>query len=238
MEAGLLPQQRPMKIIFLCLLKYAILHPMIDEKINLKVDKYLVDGCMRCPLGGTPQCKVLTWTKELGLLRTMVLDCGLVEDLKWGVPCYTFHKINILILSAFNDYCSISFFKGALLNDTNNLLVRPGENTQSARLITFTNTKEIIALKDIISAYIYEAIEVEKAGLKVKFKKNPEPIPIELQTKLDESPDLKSAFKSLTPGRQRGYILYFSAPKQSKTRTARVEKYIPNILDGKGFHDR
>ncbi len=206
--------------------------------MNPKVDTYLIEGCGRCPLGGTPDCKVLPWVEEIKALRKILLECGLTEDLKWKVPCYTYQNKNVLILSAFKEYCAISFFKGSLLTDTQHTLTKPGENSQAARLIKFTNTKEIPEMEPIIKAYVYEAIEVEKAGLKVAFKKNPEPIPAELQQKLDEDPTFKSAFEALTPGRQRGYILYFSAPKQSKTRISRIEKYKQKILEGKGFHDQ
>jgi len=205
--------------------------------MNPEVGKYLVNGCMRCKYGGTPKCKVNTWQEELKLLRKIVLDCGLTEVVKWGVPCYTFKNNNILIVSAFKEFCSINLFKGVLLSDTNNILEKTGKNTQSARLIKFTNTQKIIQLEPIIKTYIYQAIEVEKSGLKVTFKKNPEPIPVELQQKLDENPELKLAFNTLTPGRQRGYILYFSAPKQSKTRISRIEKYSDKILNGIGLHD-
>ena len=135
--------------------------------MNTKVDNYFTDGCGRCPLGGTPQCKVNNWTEELNQLRRIVLECGLTEESKWGVPCYTFQKKNIAIVSAFKEYCALSFFKGVLLNDTNNLLDKPGENSQSARLIKFTNTKQIIEQEPILKAYIFEAVEVEKAGLKL-----------------------------------------------------------------------
>lgn len=171
-------------------------------------------------------------------LRRILLNCQLTEEVKWSVPCYTFQGSNVAIMSALNDYCAISFFKGALLQDEQGLLEKPGENTQAARLIKFTDVQTILDLEPVLEAYIYEAIEVEKAGLSVEFKKNPEPIPAELQEKLDADPVLQTAFANLTPGRQRGYILYFSQPKQSKTRTARVEKYIPKILEGRGFHDR
>ena len=206
--------------------------------MNPKIDKYLVDGCMRCELGGTPGCKVNNWQNELKQLRKIVLDCGLTEELKWGVPCYTFKQKNILVVGALKQCCSISFFKGALLKDTDGILEKPGENSQAARLIKFTDVREIAAIESILKAYIYEAVEVEKAGLKVHFKKNPEPIPAELQEKLDEDPVLKAAFEALTPGRQRGYIIYFSQPKQSRTRVSRIEKYIPQILDGVGLHDK
>lgn len=172
-------------------------------------------------------------------LRMIVLNCGLKEELKWGVPCYTFQKVNIAVVAAFKEYCSLSFFKGALLNDSYKILNKPGENTQSARLIKFTNVQEIMAMEATLKAYIYEAIEVEKAGLKVEFKKTTEyNIPEEFQTILDENPDVKAAFEALTPGRQRGYLLHFSQPKQSKTRESRIEKCIPKIFEGKGFNER
>lgn len=202
------------------------------------VDSYLLVGCGRCALGGTPACKVNSWTSSLKLLRNILLECGLHEDIKWGVPCYTFQKKNIIILAAFKEYCALSFFKGALLQDFDSLLQKPGENTQAARLIKFTKTKEIEDKIDILKAYIFEAIELEKAGHKVKFAKNTElHLPSEFQTKLNENPTLKNAFETLTPGRQRGYILHFSQPKQSKTRKARIEKCIPQILSRKGLNE-
>nr|WKN37427.1 YdeI/OmpD-associated family protein [Tunicatimonas sp. TK19036] len=206
--------------------------------MNPKVDTYLTEGCGRCSLGGTPECKVHHWPKELLRLRMIVLDCGLTEELKWGVLCYTFGKSNIAVIAAFKEYCALSFFKGALLQDANGILEKPGENTQSARIVRFTSVREIVEIEPILKAYIYEAIEVEKAGLQVDFKKNPEPVPEEFQAKLDESPDLKAAFALLTAGRQRAYIIHFSQPKQSKTRVSRIEKCIPQILNGKGLHDR
>lgn len=206
--------------------------------MNTSVESYFSDGCGRCPLGGTSRCKVHNWTEELKLLRSLIIDCGLEEESKWGVPTYTYHKNNVLILAAFNEYCSISFFKGALLSDDAKILEKPGKNTQAARLIKFTDVKEIPKLKSKIKAYIFEAIEVEKAGLKVEFEKNPQPIPEELLNKFEENPKVKSAFERLTPGRQRGYILFFSAPKQSKTRISRIEKCIPKILSGIGLNDR
>lgn len=206
--------------------------------LNPKVDKYLADGCGRCPLMATPQCKVNAWPKELKQLRMIVLDCGLTEEVKWGVPCYTYEKNNVLVVSAFKEYSSLSFFKGALLRDPNGILVKPGENSQSARLVRFTSVREIKALEPILKSYILEAIEVEKNGLKVDFKAKTElVIPEELQKKFDALPALQAAFTSLTPGRQRGYILHFSAAKQSKTREARIEKCIPQILEGRGMMD-
>jgi uncharacterized protein YdeI (YjbR/CyaY-like superfamily) len=168
----------------------------------------------------------------------IILDCGLTEELKWGCPCYTFQKSNIAIIGGLNEYCVLSFFKGTLLNDANDILIKPGENTQSARLIPFANVREIVEMEPILKAYIYEAIEVEKAGLKVNFKEKTELIfPEEFQKKLDEIPALKAAFDALTPGRQRAYVLYFSAPKQSKTRESRVEKCMQQILNGRGLND-
>ncbi|MDF2433016.1 MAG: hypothetical protein JWP44_2647 [Mucilaginibacter sp.] len=182
--------------------------------------------------------KAKKWQEELEKLRIIALDCGLAEELKWGVPCYSFQKSNIVLIHVFKEYCALLFFKGALLNDTNGILVRQTENVQAARQIRFTSVGEIVEMETIVKAYIYEAIEVEKAGLKVALKTTAEfSIPEELQNKLDETPVLKTAFDALTPGRQKGYLLYFSQPKQSKTREARIEKCIPQILDGKGLDD-
>jgi uncharacterized protein YdeI (YjbR/CyaY-like superfamily) len=182
--------------------------------------------------------KAKKWQEELERLRAIVLDCGLTEELKWGVPCYTFQKSNIVLIHAFKEYCALLFFKGALLNDANGILVQQTKNVQSARQIRFTSVREIVKLKSILKAYIFEAVEVEEAGLKVNFKKTKEFIvPEEFQKKLDKISALKTAFKALTPGRQRAYILYFSAPKQSKTRESRVEKCMPQILNGKGIDD-
>jgi uncharacterized protein YdeI (YjbR/CyaY-like superfamily) len=179
------------------------------------------------------------WHKEIRKLRVIVLDCGLTEKLKWGVPCYTFQKSNIVLIHVFKEYCALLFFKGALLNDPNDILIQQTKNVQAARQIRFTNIREIVKMVPILKAYIYEAIEVEKAGLKVNFKKTTEfIIPEEFQKKLDKIPALKTAFKALTPGRQRGYIFYFSQPKQSKTRESRVEKSMQQILDGKGINDQ
>ena len=182
--------------------------------------------------------KAEKWQNEYEKLRTVVLDCGLTEELKWGCPCYTFENRNIVLIHGFKEYCALLFFKGALLNDPNNILIQQTQNVQSARQIRFTNVKEIVQMEKILKAYIYEAIEVERAGLNVKLKKTSDfKIPEELQNKLDKKPALKKAFNALTPGRQRAYIFYFSQPKLSKTREARVEKYIPQILGGKGLND-
>ena len=178
------------------------------------------------------------WQKEIEQLRTIVLDCGLTEELKWGVPCYTFQKRNIVLIHGFKEYCALLFFKGALLNDPNGILIQQTKNVQAARQIRFTNVREIVKMEPTLKAYIYEAIEVEKAGLKVKLKKTSEyKIPEEFQKKLNKTPALKTAFKALTPGRQRAYIFYFSQPKQSKTRESRVEKCMRQILSGKGLND-
>lgn len=182
--------------------------------------------------------KVKKWQEELGKLRTIVLDCQLTEEMKWKQPCYTYENRNIVIISGFKEYCLLGFFNGALLKDTEGILSKPGENTQAGRQIRFTNVQEIVEMEPILKAYIYEAIEVEKAGLKVNFKQTAEfNIPEEFQNKLDVTPSLKTAFEALTPGRQRAYLLYFSEPKQSKTRESRVEKCMQQILNGKGLND-
>ena len=182
--------------------------------------------------------KAKKWQEEIEQLRMISLDCGLIEELKWGCPCYTFQKTNIVLIHVFKEYCALLFFKGALLHDANGILIQQTENVQAARQIRFTNTREIVEMEPILKAYINEAIEVERAGLKMDFKKTTEfIIPEEFQKKLDEIPALKTAFYALTPGRQRAYILYFSAPKQSKTRESRVEKCMQQILNGKGLND-
>jgi uncharacterized protein YdeI (YjbR/CyaY-like superfamily) len=182
--------------------------------------------------------KAKKWQEEFEKLRTIILDCGLTEELKWGCPCYTIQKSNIVLIHGFKEYCALLFMKGALLNDDNGVLIQQTENVQSARQIRFTNIRDIYDMEPILKAYIYEAIEVEKAGLKVNYKKATEfKIPEEFQNKLDEDPALKTAFYALTPGRQRGYLLYFSSAKQSKTREARIEKYTKQILKGKGLDD-
>ena len=183
--------------------------------------------------------KANKWQDECIRLRTIVLECGLKEELKWGKPCYTFQESNVAIIQSFKEYCALMFFKGALFKDEKRILNKIGENTQASRQIRFANVEEIFKIEKVIKAYIREAIEVEKAGLKVNFKTTAEyKIPGEFQNKLDEIPALKSAFDSLTPGRQRAYLLYFSAPKQSKTREARVGKCMQKVLDGKGLDDQ
>ncbi|MGB3784737.1 YdeI/OmpD-associated family protein [Priestia megaterium] len=197
---------------------------MTNSKMNPKVDEFLT--------------KAKKWKEEYETLRKIVLDCELTEDFKWMNPCYTFEKKNIVLIHGFKEYCALLFPKGSLLQDSHGILIQQTENVQGARQIRFTNVQEIAEKEAILKAYIDEAIEVEKAGLKVKAKKPEELIiPDELQHKFDEIPALKDAFTTLTPGRQRAYILYFSAAKQSKTRESRIEKCIPNILNGKGLND-
>jgi uncharacterized protein YdeI (YjbR/CyaY-like superfamily) len=194
------------------------------NRMNPKVDFYF--------------SKAKKWQEEFKKLRTIVLDCGLTEELKWGAPCYTFQKSNIVLIHGFKEYCALLFIKGVLLNDANSILIQQTENVQAARQIRFTNVREIAEMEAVLKAYIYEAIEVEKAGLNVNFKKITEfIIPEEFQNKLDKIPALKDAFEALTPGRQRAYILYFSAPKLSKTRESRVEKCLDLIFDGMGLND-
>jgi uncharacterized protein YdeI (YjbR/CyaY-like superfamily) len=197
---------------------------MTKSAMNPKVDFYFT--------------KAKKWQEEIKQLRMTILDCGLTEELKWGVPCYMFEKSNIVLIHVFKEYCAVLFFKGVLLKDPKGILIRQTENVQSARQIRFTNVREIIKMQPTIKTYIQEAIEIEKSGLKVNLKKTSEfSIPEEFQNKLDKIPALKKAFKALTPGRQRAYIFYFSQPKQSKTRESRVEKSIQQILDGKGLND-
>lgn len=180
--------------------------------------------------------KAQKWQEEIEKLRTIVLDCGLDEELKWGCPCYTFQNKNIVLIHVFKEYCALLFFKGALLNDPNAILIQQTTNTQATRQIRFTNVREIARIENVLKAYVYEAIEVEKAGLKVELKKTADfPVAEEFKNKLDKSPALKKAFYQLTPGKQRAYLLYFSAPKQSKTRQSRVEKCVQQILSGEAL---
>jgi len=192
--------------------------------MNPKVDAYL--------------SKAKIWQEETEKLRMIMLDCLLTEELKWGKPCYTFQESNVVVIQGFKAYCALLFFKGVLLNDPNDILKKTGENTRVGRQIRFNNVKEIIEIEPILKAYIYEAIEVEKAGLKVDLKDSTALLlPEELQKKLAETPALKAAFDALTPGRQRAYILHFSRPKQSKTRETRVENCMQQILNGQGLND-
>lgn len=197
---------------------------MPKSHANPKVDEYL--------------SKTKSWQQEIGELRAILLSCPLTEELKWGKPCYTVGDANVAILQGFKEYCALLFCKGALLKDPKGILIRQTENVQAARQLRFTNAREIAKLGPVVKAYILEAVEVEKAGLEVTYKKTSEfAVAEEFQTKLDANAALKTAFHALTPGRQRGYLLYFSGAKQSKTRTARVEKCIPQILKGKGLDD-
>ena len=192
--------------------------------MNPKVDWYFI--------------KNIKWQKEIEKLRTIVLDCLLTEELKWGCPCYSYQNSNVVLIHVFKEYCALLFFKGVLFKDTKGILIQQTENVQAARQIRFTNIKEIVKMERVLKTYIYQAIEVEKAGLKVPLKKTKEfKMPEEFQTKLNKFPALKTAFYALTPGRQRGYLLYFSSAKQSTTRESRIEKYIPQILKGKGLDD-
>jgi uncharacterized protein YdeI (YjbR/CyaY-like superfamily) len=182
--------------------------------------------------------KAKQWKEEFGILRRIILDCGLTEELKWGVPCYTFEKKNIVLIHGFKEYCAILFVKGALLKDTEGILIQQTENVQAARQIRFTSAQDIVEMASILKTYIKEAIQAEIAGLKVNYKKASEfSMPEEFIDKLEEVAGLQEAFEALTPGRQRAYLLYFSAPKQSKTRASRVEKYMERILNGKGLND-
>lgn len=197
---------------------------MTDSVMNPKVDTFIGESSK--------------WREEFERLRKIILDCHLTEELKWGKPCYTFQGGNVVLMHGFKEYCALLFIKGALLRDKNGLLVQQTENVQAGRQIRFTNLQEITEREDILKDYIREAIEVERSGLDVAFKKNTEvAIPEEFQSRLSELPALKTAFEALTPGRQRAYILYFSEPKQIKTREARIEKSMQQILDGKGLHD-
>jgi len=192
--------------------------------MNTKVDEFLREAEQ--------------WREEFEKLRKIVLDCGLREELRWGKPCYSFQNSNVVLIHGFKKYCALLFMKGALLKDAKGILVQQTENVQSARQIRFTTVQEIVKLEPVLKAYIHQAIEVEKAGLKVEYKKTAEfKVPEEFQKKLKENPALRSAFEALTPGRQRGYLLYFAAPKQSKTRESRIEKSIPLIFDGMGLND-
>jgi uncharacterized protein YdeI (YjbR/CyaY-like superfamily) len=194
------------------------------NRMNPKVDEFL--------------SKTQKWQEEFITLRRIVLDCQLTEELKWGVPCYTFQNSNVVLMHGFKEYCALLFVKGALLKDAMGILITQTENTQAARQLRFTSVEEIEELEPILKTYLNQAIEIEKSGLKVDFKKTAEyKIPEEFQKKLDEIPALKAAFEALTPGRQRAYLLYFSGAKQAKTREARVEKYMEQILNGKGLDD-
>ena len=202
-------------------------------------EEYFIEGCGRCSLGGTPECRVNKWANELALLRQIILSCGLEEECKWGHPTYTYKKANVLILGAFKDNCTISFLKGVLIQDEAGLLQKPGENSQSGRVMRFTNVNQILPIESEIRAYIFEAIEIEKAGLKVETKPATEiTLPEELSAQFKLDPKFEAVFRSLTPGRQKGYIYFIADAKQSKTRESRIEKYRAHIMAGKGMMDR
>ncbi len=206
-------------------------------KKNLTLfDEYLQKGCGRCSYSNTPDCKVNNWIEELKLLRELILLFDLKETIKWNVPCYTYNNKNVLLLSAFKEYCAISFFKGTLLSDPEKLLVSPGENSQHVKMIKIRNIKEIKKHKAAIKNLIKDAIEIEKKGLKVEKIKGME-YPDELKEFMEKDINFKKAFESLTPGRQRGYIIYFSSAKNPETRVKRIENYVNKILEGKGIYD-
>lgn len=206
--------------------------------LNPKVDAYLAEGCGRCKLYATPKCKVHTWRTELETLRDLLLKTPLTEEVKWGNPCYTYEGKNVLMIGAFKESCVMSFFKGALLKDPHKILEKPGENSRTFRLFRFTDIAQIKKLKSQIKEYVLEAIELEKSGAKIEYSKEQAPLPAELKEVFKKDPKLKSAFEQLTPGRQRGYVIFISSAKQSATRIARIEKCRKNILAGKGFDGR
>jgi uncharacterized protein YdeI (YjbR/CyaY-like superfamily) len=197
---------------------------MAESNLNPKVDAFL--------------SRVTKWNEELDQLRQLVLDCELTEELKWGVPCYTHQDRNVVLIHGFKEYCALLFFNGALMKDPKGILIQQTANVQAGRQIRFTNLQEIVKQKTTLKAYIRDAIAVEKSGVKLEYKKTEEfSVPEEFQTRLDKLPKLKTAFEALTPGRQRAYILHFSSAKQSSTRSSRVEKCMPQIMDGKGLQD-
>ncbi len=206
--------------------------------MNKSADNFFINGCGRCSLGGTPACKIHLWEQELDLLRQLILDSGLTEECKWGFPCYTYQSKNVVMLTAFKAYCGISFFKGSLLKDDANLLRKPGPNAHVARLFKFTSVHEIVQIEEAIRNYLKEAIDIEKSGKKTPPREATESIPEELEQQFEEDPIFREAFEALTPGRQRGYLIHFSQPKQSKTRTSRIEKSVPFILKGIGLNDQ
>lgn len=202
------------------------------------VSEYFNVGCGRCKHFDTPQCKVHVWHNELAKLRSIVLETGLTEELKWSQPCYTLNGKNILFVTAFKDYCCLAFFKGSLLRDEHQILVKQGENVQGSRLAKFTDIQQIIQLENVLKAYIFEAIEVEKQGIQVAMKKTADyPTPEELKHIFEKDVDFKNAFYALTQGRQRGWLLHFSQAKQATTRISRIEKAMPKIFDGKGWNE-
>jgi uncharacterized protein YdeI (YjbR/CyaY-like superfamily) len=208
--------------------------------MNPQVDRYLIDGCGRCAYYATPACKVNHWRPELLLLRQIIIDSGLAltEEIKWGVPCYTIDGKNVLMLGALKSYCVISFFKGVLIDDKHQLLHRPGEHSQSYRMMRFTSVQAIEQQREAILDYIHQAIALHRSQSKVVRQSNPEPIPQELAEALERDSDLAAAFNALTPGKQRGYIIYISQPKQSQSRINRIEKCSIKIRNGEGLHDK
>lgn len=206
--------------------------------MNHKVDLFLMDGCGRCKYHATDKCKVRNWSEILRSIRVMMLETELTEDLKWGFPVYTLNNKNVVMVSAFKEYCSISFLKGALLEDKYKLLQKQGENAQSVRIFKCTEKEQFIKIRSVLKSYVEEAIAIENAGLKVERNPAATTFPIELENILNSNSKLKDAFFKLTPGRQRGYLIYFSQPKQSKTIISRIEKSIDNIINGIGLHDR
>lgn len=208
------------------------------SNLNQGVDRYLIDGCGRCEFYATPRCKVRKWSEELAILRSLALDYAVNEELKWGQPCYTYNGNNIFIISALKDSVVIGFFKGALMNDKDNLLISAGNNSQAVRQLRFKSVEEIIKTEKQIKQFILQAIEIEKAGKKIEFKKvNDYEIPEELDARFKINPELSKAFNALTPGRQKGYLIHFSSAKNSKTREARIKKYEQHILNGLGRGD-
>jgi uncharacterized protein YdeI (YjbR/CyaY-like superfamily) len=206
--------------------------------ITRDANTYFTDGCGRCELGGTPQCKVHQWAAPLARMRQILLDCGLHEEAKWGHPCYTFQGQNVILLGSFNEYCVLSFLKGALLSDPMGILEKPGENTNEGRVLRVTDVQQVQQLEETLKTYLFEAIEIERAGLKVPSKPISEyTLPEELQQKFEALPDFHAAFRALTHGRQRGYLIHFSQPKQAATRTARIEKCMERIFRGVGLNE-
>jgi len=202
------------------------------------VEQYLVDGCMRCKLGATPACKVHKWIAEIETLRHIVLECGLEEQIKWGVPCYTLLGKNVVMVSAFKEYACLSFFKGSLLKDPAKILVKQGEHGQGGRILKFTEQAQILDQTDTIKAYVLEAMAIEKEGKKVEVKREPMAIPEDLLPVFKADQELLDAFLRLTPGRQRGYLIYFTQPKQLSSKLNRIEKYRSMILEGIGLNDK
>ena len=206
-------------------------------RLPIDVNDYLINGCGRCKLGGTPQCKVHSWHTEIQMLRGIALNCGLTEEIKWGSPCYTYNQKNVLMISALKESCVISFFMGAMMKDSNELLQKAGKNSHVGRIIRFTQAQDIVAKQNVLKELILQAIELEKKGVKTVREKPVNTVPAELEKRFQDMPELKVAFYALTPGRQRGYILHISSAQKSATRESRIDKCVPDILAGKGFHD-